>query len=201
MEYSRYSRWLALGASQDEATLPPNLKEFRSELRLLHREGYRTKPESVGWGIVEGRLAARRLRYASWGKAPLLADQIELIRALYTTPNGYDADAVRQAIAEFLTHPEPHVPLDKLDYQDFLETDYWRDLSRRMKERCNYTCQRCGLHRFPCEGGLNVHHKTYAHRGSEYPDHVDDLEVLCEDCHQEKHDPLAAEANPDDIPW
>ncbi|HEY6371528.1 MAG TPA: hypothetical protein VIX37_13190, partial [Candidatus Sulfotelmatobacter sp.] len=31
--------------------------------------------------------------------------------------------------------------------------------------------------------------KTYAHRGYEYPDHLDDLEVLCADCHHAKHFP------------
>ncbi len=74
-----------------------------------------------------------------------------------------------------------------LDYQDFLLTDYWNDLSRYMKSLAEYRCGICKIRRVPWGKGLEVHHKTYAHKGREYPDHLGDLIVLCSACHRDQH--------------
>jgi hypothetical protein len=47
-------------------------------------------------------------------------------------------------------------------------------------ERAKGLCERCGAK------GFQVHHKTYAHRGQE-DDHLEDLELLCIDCHAYHH--------------
>lgn len=75
----------------------------------------------------------------------------------------------------------------ELPYGDFLQTPYWYGLSAYMKALAGWRCQECGIRPIPEGRGLQVHHKTYAHRGFEYPDHLGDLEVLCEDCHARRH--------------
>jgi len=62
----------------------------------------------------------------------------------------------------------------------------WKSLSRRTKERDNWTCQRCGA-----EGGkfgtatLNAHHIIPKSKGGR--DSVNNLITLCVDCHEEEH--------------
>lgn len=103
----------------------------------------------------------------------------------------YDADAARQARIALVerqrriesTHPA------QLAYDEFLDSLYWVCLSDWIKYVAGYRCQSCRRkYGALSQGrGLNVHHKTYAHRGFEYPDHLDDLEVLCRDCHSRTH--------------
>jgi hypothetical protein len=107
----------------------------------------------------------------------------------------YDADAAREARIALVERQRriestsPHL----LTYDEFLDSLYWVCLSDWMKYQVNYHCQSCGIRPRSKRGalsfghGLNVHHKTYAHRGFEYPDHLDDLEVLCRGCHSRKH--------------
>lgn len=112
----------------------------------------------------------------------------------------YDADAAREARIALVERQRriestaPHL----LAYDEFLDSLYWVCLSDWMKYQVNYHCQSCGKRPkvnygpraslLPSQGrGLNVHHKTYAHRGFEYPDHLDDLEVLCRSCHSRRH--------------
>lgn len=124
-----------------------------------------------------------------WRGRPNLADEIELIRKRHSAGDGsYDADEVRLAmVAEIKRRKElAEIPLDKMAYEDFLQTDYWHNLSDHMKWLVGYTCERCHVCPFSLGYGLNVHHRTYAHRGFEW-DHLDDLEVLCAKCHQEHH--------------
>jgi hypothetical protein len=84
--------------------------------------------------------------------------------------------------------PKPRDPHPaKLPYRDFLNCRYWLQLAVYLKFHAGFTCQICGKKPFPLGQGLEVHHKTYAHRGCEYPDHLDDLEVLCRDCHASRH--------------
>ena len=63
-------------------------------------------------------------------------------------------------------------------YRRRLAAPEWQDLRRRMLQRANYRCQRCGAGR--CV--LQLHHKTYERLGQE---HADDVEVLCPSCHKE----------------
>jgi hypothetical protein len=90
-----------------------------------------------------------------------------------------------------LLHPS------KLPYADFLRCEYWLSLAAYLKFHATFTCKECGAKPFPLGQGLAVHHKTYAHRGFEYPDHLDDLEVLCHACHGQRHE--AVPAKPDGV--
>src|SRR5262252_6274601 len=65
-----------------------------------------------------------------------------------------------------------------MPYSAFLLTSYWAELSAMLKAAVDWKCERCGQCPERRSTGLHVHHKTYAHRGREYPDHLNDLEVL-----------------------
>ena len=75
----------------------------------------------------------------------------------------------------------------KLPYEDFLWSDYWLDLSERLKHEAGYRCQLCGRLHASTGKGLQVHHKTYVHRGFEDPEHLGDLVVVCDSCHRRIH--------------
>lgn len=64
-------------------------------------------------------------------------------------------------------------------YQEYLDSDAWRNKADRIKEERGGFCQVC---RNP--HGLNVHHNTYARLGIE---NDSDLIVLCHDCHELFH--------------
>ena len=78
----------------------------------------------------------------------------------------------------------------------YLKSDHWQQLRRRKLEGdgvlgpCNH-CEVCGRPGFEVTqaplGGeviLDIHHKTYVRLGFEL---MDDLEVLCRDCHNSRH--------------
>lgn len=76
--------------------------------------------------------------------------------------------------------------LQKLSYEDFLNTKYW-DLVRRYKlKRSGFKCELCNSN----GKTLNVHHKTYDNHGMEH-DNLEDLIVLCRNCHEKFHDVIA----------
>lgn len=73
--------------------------------------------------------------------------------------------------------------LQAMPYEQFLRTTYWiiiRDylLSVRPRE-----CARCGR-----RGLLIAHHLTYDSHGLEHL-HLDDLELVCKECHEDIHRP------------
>ncbi|MBE8950887.1 MAG: HNH endonuclease [Quinella sp. 3Q1] len=61
--------------------------------------------------------------------------------------------------------------------------DDWKEISRRLKEKYNYTCQECHRNFSDCKSRLHVHHKN----GLKNDCRESNLEVLCYDCHQAKH--------------
>ena len=68
-----------------------------------------------------------------------------------------------------------------LNYTDFLLTPFWKIVREIKLRHANFSCEWCGFDKF-----LQVHHKTYAHRGTEH-EHLGDLEVLCSTCHKRHH--------------
>lgn len=65
-----------------------------------------------------------------------------------------------------------------MDYKKYLQSDEWREVRRRIWQKARGKCAVCG------EKGAAVHHKTYDRIGYEYDD---DLELLCQLCHDRKH--------------
>lgn len=71
---------------------------------------------------------------------------------------------------------------NSLNYRDYLKTPYWKLVSTLVKRKFDYKCQLCGS-----EYDLNVHHRSYKHRGEEIF-YLEDLILLCYDCHQKFHE-------------
>jgi len=67
----------------------------------------------------------------------------------------------------------------KARYQSFLGSDHWRELREAKILDSDGKCEKCGR-----RSQLHVHHKTYERRGRE---RLDDLQVLCENCHYGVH--------------
>ena len=69
----------------------------------------------------------------------------------------------------------------KMSYRDFLQTSYWKAVSRRVKRQAGGKCEICG-------GGdqLKAHHVSYANHGWEHR-HLEDLICLCKKCHEKRH--------------
>lgn len=65
-----------------------------------------------------------------------------------------------------------------VQYTSHLRSDAWRDTRRRLIAQSQQRCERCG--RFA--NYLEVHHRTYRNLGDELDE---DLEVLCNPCHNE----------------
>ena len=72
--------------------------------------------------------------------------------------------------------------LREMDYQQFLNTGYWKILSAHIKAKNDHSCQLCGA-----KTNLEVHHITYEHRGCESA-YQDDLVCLCHNCHAKEHE-------------
>lgn len=64
-------------------------------------------------------------------------------------------------------------------YAIFLESDWWRDLSK-LKRSQSPRCSRC-----PATTKLQSHHRFY--RPHWFDTQLEDLEVLCLDCHEKEH--------------
>jgi 5-methylcytosine-specific restriction endonuclease McrA len=77
--------------------------------------------------------------------------------------------------------------IQRLSYDLFMETLYWKVISHKVKRRDSRRCPRCGRSGSKLERmGRETHHKTYTHHGSEHL-HLDDLEALCLVCHRLEH--------------
>lgn len=81
--------------------------------------------------------------------------------------------------------PEHTRMLNAMPYEGMLQTPYWRIVARYVK-RTRGKCNRCAR-----QSNLQVHHRTYEHRGCEV-NHLDDLEVLCRSCHAHAHGLIVA---------
>jgi|GEM_PF-5976003 len=71
--------------------------------------------------------------------------------------------------------------LAAMPYQQFLQTKYWQLIRRAALNNALHRCEMCN---FPKQ--LEVHHRTYKHRGYEFR-HMEDLTVVCRPCHASHH--------------
>lgn len=70
------------------------------------------------------------------------------------------------------------------EYKEYTCSPAWRYISSVIKLIRGYTCEKCNKQFNPAH--LVIHHLTYAHLGSEL-EHLDDVAVLCTDCHLKVH--------------
>ena len=78
--------------------------------------------------------------------------------------------------------------LKYMPYSEYLQTEHWQEVRKYCLKKAGYRCQLCHSNR-----KLNVHHKTYEHRGEEDQgwNWKNDLIVLCQSCHEKFHAKLA----------
>jgi hypothetical protein len=84
-------------------------------------------------------------------------------------------------------YPQKVVENMEMDYVDFLRSHHWKIVREYVLYKNNYQCILC-----TSTENLNVHHRTYEHRGCEHK-HILDLVVLCNSCHAKFHNKLEAE--------
>jgi len=71
------------------------------------------------------------------------------------------------------------------EYLDYLKSKEWRAKRKQILDRDKCTCQICKWK--PTKQHLHVHHLHYKNLFNE---NLDDLILLCEDCHGKVHKPL-----------
>lgn len=70
-----------------------------------------------------------------------------------------------------------------MDYDDFLQTPYWKAIAEKIRKRAGYKCQICGEKK-----ALSVHHRSYENHGLEHTfEGQRDLIAICQDCHEKFH--------------
>lgn len=98
----------------------------------------------------------------------------------YTCPE-CDAKADQREREYWATEDAEIARLRALPYPEYLKTDHWKEMRRRMLKRAHFRCQVCNKGNTQ----LDVHHRTYERRGKE---EYGDLIVLCNDCHRTFHE-------------
>lgn len=116
--------------------------------------------------------------------------QLGVVRAIIKPRlKSLDTDALDQAVwamqyiqNEVWSYHAAHV-LEGLPYQDFLQTSYWKAVSRHIKKLAGFSCQIC------CSTEkLSTHHRSYRHHGWEHSEvGLADLVCLCDSCHKTHH--------------
>ncbi len=105
-----------------------------------------------------------------------------------TWNNGVTTEMKREEIENYFSWCDVEIIKKRIlnmPYKDFLRTLYWDFIRTLKKEQANYKCELCNNNTH-----LNVHHKSYNNHGDEYH-HLEDLIVLCSDCHSKFHEKLA----------
>lgn len=72
-----------------------------------------------------------------------------------------------------------------MDYKEYLKTEHWQEVRELKLQSVNYKCQICNSNK-----ELNIHHRSYENLYDEQ-NHLEDLTVLCKECHGLYHDRLA----------
>lgn len=75
------------------------------------------------------------------------------------------------------SHAEFHA-----EHEAFLRSETWKDMRRRVFDRCGGICEGCRMRR-----AVQVHHRNYTYKfGREM---LFDLVAVCRECHEAIHDP------------
>lgn len=78
--------------------------------------------------------------------------------------------------------------MTRQEYDAYMKSPAWRKLRKRVFKLQGYVCRKCGV-----KERLTLHHKTYVRLGREKPK---DMEVLCFECHMERHDDVVFAKEP-----
>lgn len=67
-----------------------------------------------------------------------------------------------------------------LDYEDYLQSDEWKELREQVMQRDNFRCRICGM------GANQAHHHKYPKKGW-FNDSCDNCIAICTTCHELVH--------------
>lgn len=115
------------------------------------------------------------LDYGEWVEPMLTASRL-MLHFEKSAPAGFAAD--------WIAHLVRLIQLKEMPYDEFLQTDEWRDTAARAKKRFGGRCALDAKH--PAD---HAHHRTYDRRGRELDT---DVVPLCKICHAKFHDRQAA---------
>lgn len=90
----------------------------------------------------------------------------------------YDLERIKSMVSVFKT--KNHYGDSKDNYEEYLQSKHWKQIRAIMLNKFG-KCQVCGS-----IDNLEVHHNSYEHVGEE-KNHLEDLVVLCHDCHSLFH--------------
>ena len=71
-----------------------------------------------------------------------------------------------------------------VDYQAYINSNAWKTKRYAYGITFGWKCQRCGIPHPQDRNLLHLHHKTYARLGHE---RIEDVELICVDCHSKEH--------------
>lgn len=74
--------------------------------------------------------------------------------------------------------------MEKLTYPEQLKHPLWQRKRLEAMDAHGFVCRKCGS----TDKTLHVHHKQYIKGRMAWEYEVDELSVLCEDCHSDEHD-------------
>ncbi len=140
-----------------------------------------TKPDCYGTYFELGYAAAL-------GKPIFLYCPIVLGRITRDSEHGNDLSGddlwfIKQSAIMLNTLEIPAELLEfgnKTKYHEYLQTPEWKSIASRKRTQAGNKCQLCN----DGTAKLNVHHRTY---DNVYREKLDDLIVLCENCHTKFH--------------
>lgn len=69
--------------------------------------------------------------------------------------------------------------LRTMPYNRYLKSNHWKRIRRKAYATYGNACMSCGM-----TSNLHIHHLTYDNRGNEK---MEDLQILCADCHKKVH--------------
>ena len=94
-------------------------------------------------------------------------------------PPDFDESLVERRRKNFLNLRVRHDEEMRSAYQDYLQSDQWREKRAKVMDRSRGVCESCGSAR-----AEHVHHLTYLRVGVEP---LFDLVAVCADCHSALH--------------
>jgi 5-methylcytosine-specific restriction endonuclease McrA len=90
--------------------------------------------------------------------------------------------------------------MNSTEYENYLQSDKWKELARKRLEYDGYTCQMCGS-RGTVANPLEVHHLSYKNIGEEQDRVWQDLVTLCHCCHKGTHAMMCRKTAPNRYGW
>jgi len=76
--------------------------------------------------------------------------------------------------------------MTRKEYENLLQSDYWKGFSYSLIKERNFTCEDCGRRFYNQRNKLQVHHLVYRDINP-WSYKPEEMVVLCEDCHKKRH--------------